>query len=86
MGLACVSVTMMELDRLKCIQGFVDGIERSERVAERLGITTRQIRRLAKRYRDQGPVGLLSMRRSQRSNNRLNSSHAQRLAFVYTFV
>lgn len=56
MGLARMSVTMTDLDRLNSIQGFVDGIERSERVAERLGITTRQVRRLARRYRDQGPV------------------------------
>ena len=82
MGLARMSVTMTDLDRLKCIQGFVDGIERSERVAERLGITSRQIRRLAKRYRDQGPVGLLSLRRNQRSNNRLSSSIEGRVASI----
>jgi hypothetical protein len=82
MGLARMNVTMTDLDRLKCIQGFVDGIERSERVAERLRITTRQVRRLAKRYRDQGSVGLLSLRRSQRSNNRLNSGLEGRVAGI----
>jgi hypothetical protein len=82
MGLARVSVTMTDLDRLKCIQGFVDGVERFERVAEHLGITTRQVRRLAERYRAHGPVGLLSLRRNQRSNNRLNSEFEERVAKI----
>src|SRR5579864_798134 len=82
MGLARVSVTMTDLDRLKCIQGFVDGVERSERVAERLGITPRQVRRLARRYRSHGPVGLLSLRRNQRSNNRLERAFEEHVAKI----
>lgn len=56
--------------------------ERSVRAEERLGIMSRQVRRLAKRYRDQGPVGLLSLRRNQRSNNQLDSSIEARLAGI----
>lgn len=55
-----VNVTMMELDRLKTIQAFVDGERKATKVAERLGISTGQLRRLTARYRAKGPVGLLS--------------------------
>jgi transcriptional regulator with GAF, ATPase, and Fis domain len=51
-----VTVTMRELDRLKCIQAVVDGDLYPYRAAERLGITTRQLRRLVERYRAEGPV------------------------------
>ena len=42
------------------------------RAAERLGLTTRQVRRLAIRYRHEGPIGLISKRRNRPSNNRLD--------------
>lgn len=64
---------MQELDRLKCIQAVVDGELRPIRAAEKLGKTTRQVRRLAERYRREGPVGLISKRRNRPSNNRLDA-------------
>lgn len=57
--LARVTVSMRELDRLKCIQAIVDGDLKPIRAAERLGLTTRQIRRLTNAYRAEGPVGSL---------------------------
>jgi hypothetical protein len=69
--LARVTVTMRELDRLKCIQAVVDGCLKPIRAAERLGMTSRQVRRLAERYRLEGPVGLISRQRNQPSNRRL---------------
>ena len=68
-----VTVTMRELDRLKSIQAVVDGELKPMRAAERLGMTSRQVRRLAALYRDHGPVGLLSRRRNQRGNRRLSA-------------
>jgi transposase len=67
-----VSISMRELDRLKCIQGLIDKQLKQKAVAERLGLTVRQVRRLAMRYRVEGPVGLVSRRRKQPSNNRLD--------------
>jgi hypothetical protein len=67
-----VTVTMRELDRLKNIQAVSDGELKPIRAAERLELTSRQVRRLTALYRDHGPVGLISRRRSQRSNHRLN--------------
>jgi hypothetical protein len=68
-----MTVTMQELDRLKSIQAVVDGELQPIRAAERLGLTSRQVRRLMALYRDHGPVGLISKRRDQRSNHRLSS-------------
>jgi hypothetical protein len=68
-----VTVSMQELDRLKCIEAVVEGSLKPVRAAERLGMTSRQVRRLATRYRLEGPVGLLSRRRNQPSNNRMDA-------------
>jgi len=54
---------MQELDRLKCIEAVVEGDLQPTRAAERLGLTARQVRRLAVRYRREGPIGLISKRR-----------------------
>jgi DNA-binding transcriptional regulator LsrR (DeoR family) len=48
-----VTITMRELDRLKCIQGLIDGQLKQHAVATRLGLTTRQVRRLVRRYEQQ---------------------------------
>jgi hypothetical protein len=72
--LARVSMTMQDLDRLKSIQAVVDGALKPKRAAERLGMTSRQVRRLVALYRDHGPVGLISRRRDRRSNRRLSAA------------
>jgi hypothetical protein len=73
-----ITMTMRELDRLKVIQDVVDGRLKPLRAAERLGLTTRQIRRLVARFREYGPQGLVSRRRSRPSNNRLDRVMAER--------
>jgi hypothetical protein len=70
---------MRDLDRLKCIQAVVDGDLKLVRAAERLGLTTRQVRRLARRYAAAGPVGLISKRFNRPSNNRLDEALADRV-------
>jgi transposase len=78
-----ITMTMRELDRLKVIQDVVDGRLKPLRAAEQLGLTTRQIRRLVGRFREHGPQGLVSRRRSRPSNNRLDRVMAERaLAIV----
>jgi DNA-binding transcriptional regulator LsrR (DeoR family) len=71
-----VTMTMRELDRLKCIQGLIDGQLKQHAVAARLGLTTRQVRRLVRQYEQQGPVGLISKLRNRPSNRRLKSDVA----------
>ncbi len=72
-----VTMTMRELDRLKCIQGLIDGQLKQHAVATRLGLTTRQVRRLVRQYEQQGPVGLISKLRNRPSNRRLKSEVAE---------
>lgn len=72
-----VTMTMRELDRLKCIQGLIDGHLKQHAVATRLGLTTRQVRRLVRQYQQQGPVGLISKLRDRPSNRRLKSEIAE---------
>jgi hypothetical protein len=46
-------------------------------VATRLGLTTRQVRRLVRQYEQQGPVGPISKPRNRVSNRRLKSDVAE---------
>ena len=46
-----ITMTMRELDRFKVIQDVADGKLKPWRAAERLRLTTRQIRRLVARQR-----------------------------------
>jgi Helix-turn-helix domain len=71
-----VTMTMRDLDRLKCIQGLIDGQLKQTAVAMRLGLTTRQVRRLVRRYEQQGPIGLISRLRDRPSNRRLKTRAA----------
>ena len=70
---------MRDFDRLKCIQAVIDGELKPIRAAERLGLATRQVRRLARRYAAAGPVGLISKRFSRPSNNRLHDAIADQV-------
>ena len=74
-----VTFAMRDFDRLKCIQAVVGGELKPLRAAERLGLTTRQVRRLARRYAAAGPVALISKRFSRPSNNRLDDAMADRV-------
>ena len=60
-----ITMTMRELDRFKVIQDVADGRLKPWRAAERLGLTTRQIRRLVDAAARTWPAGLVSRRRSK---------------------
>lgn len=51
-----VTLSMRDLDRLKCIQAVSDGQLQRTLAAERLGIATRQVRRIVDPYRLEGPI------------------------------
>ena len=79
---ALVTLNMRELDRLKVVQAVVELGLKPGRAAERLGLTTRQIQRLAARLREDGPGGLVSCRRAKPSNSRLDAAIANRALAV----
>uniref|UniRef100_UPI0009ECAA62 helix-turn-helix domain-containing protein n=1 Tax=Caballeronia cordobensis TaxID=1353886 RepID=UPI0009ECAA62 len=60
-----IIVSMREVDRLKVIEAVVDGRLMPWRAAERLGMSRRQVERLANRYRADGAAGLVSKRRGK---------------------
>lgn len=74
-----VTFAMRDFDRLKCIQAVIDSELKPIHAAERLGLTTRQVRRLARRYAAAGPVRLVSKRFSQPGNNRLHDAIADQV-------
>jgi Winged helix-turn helix len=77
-----ITMSMRELDRFKVIQGVADGLVKPWRAAERLGLTTRQIRRLVVRLREHGPAGLVSGHREKPSNNRFDATTVDRAVAI----
>lgn len=73
-----VTLNMRELDRLKVIQAVVDMGLKPGRAAERLGLTVRQIERLAARYRESGALGVASRKRDTPGNRKLDEGLALR--------
>lgn len=73
-----ISMSMRELDRLKVIEAVVEGRLMPWRAAERLGLSRRQVERLANRFRSEGAYGLVSRKRGQRSNHQLPAGLAKR--------
>jgi len=71
------SITMEELERAEIIAASVRGEITAVIAAKRLGLTTRQVRRLQKRFEQEGPSGMISRQRGKPSNNRLAPEVAQ---------
>lgn len=66
-----ITISMREPDRCKVIEAVVrDGLM-VWRAAEKLGISRRQVERLAQRYRQDGPQCLVSRRWGQPGHNQL---------------
>lgn len=68
---ATITMSMRELDRIKIVQAVIDGTMKSGHAAERLQLTSRQVRRLVRRYQSEGPTGLVSKRRGRPGNHQL---------------
>jgi len=64
-------MSLRELDRCKVIEAVVQDGLMVWRAAEKLGISRRQVERLAKRYRQDGPQGLMPRRWGRPGHNQL---------------
>ena len=62
-------MSQKEVDRLEVIQATVSKQILQSDAATQLGLSVRQIKRLVKRYRQDGAAGLISGRRGKMSNN-----------------
>ena len=69
MGDGEVLLTTREADRVAVIREVVERRLRQSEAARRLGLSERQVKRLARRYCERGAAGLASGRRGRRSNN-----------------
>ena len=63
-----------EVQRLEVLRRLQhEGLSQSQ-AARQLGVSVRQVKRLVRRVRDHGPLGLVSGRRGQRSNRRIDDA------------
>ena len=69
-----VTMSIRELNRLEVIQKVADGLLKQGQAGDLLGISTRQIKRLVKGYREEGAKSLGSKRRGKKGN-RGHSQH-----------
>ena len=68
-----------EVERLRVVVAVEAGAISRGTAAMQLGITHRQLKRVLKRFRQEGPVGLRSRQRGQASNRRLRTEVRQQV-------
>ena len=80
-----ITLSAKEWDRAKVIQRVAEGGGAQAEAAERLGVSLRHVRRLLRRYRDEGAEGLASRRRGCPSSRKIaDSVREQALDWVRT--
>ncbi|MDR1969279.1 MAG: ISNCY family transposase [Burkholderiaceae bacterium] len=67
-------MSQKEAQRLVVIEQVLQGKRDQAQAAVSLGLSVRQIKRLCRRVREQGPAGLISQRRGVPSNRRIDSA------------
>jgi transposase len=78
-----IAMTQEELQRKTIIEQAIDKRITQREGAIRLGISERHFRRILRRYREQGDVGLVSGHRGKPSNNRMKAKTRDKVA---TFI
>lgn len=72
-----IIMSMQDIERLKIIEQIKSGGLSQVEGARLLGLTTRHLRRLERKYEKEGALGLVSGHRNKRSNHRLPESLKQ---------
>jgi transposase len=70
-------ISVKEAGRLAVVRQVLDGQLKQAPAAQKLGISVRQVKRLCRLVRQQGDTGLISKRRGQRSNRKINDGVRQ---------
>jgi len=73
-----LSLSPKEVRRLQAMQSLQDGSISQAQAAVVLSTSERQLRRIYRRFREQGPPGVVSGHRGKPAGNRLNSALAER--------
>lgn len=77
-----ITMSRKEVDRLEVIQSVVSKQLRQWEAAGQLGVSVRQVKRLVRRYREQGAAGLVSRHRGRRPNNVIAPTKRQEILSV----
>jgi len=72
-----ITLSHAELDRVSVIQSVTNRQITQPQAAQTLKISTRQVKRLTRAYRDQGAAGLASQRRGRRPGNAISDEVRQ---------
>jgi len=67
----CLTMSAKELNRLEVLRRVLERRLTQRKAAEELGLGVRQVERLCRKLRLEGPEGLVSKKRGRRSNRRL---------------
>lgn len=70
-------MSVKEAGRLAVVHQVLDGQLKQAAAAQKLDISVRQVKRLCRRVREQGDAGLISKRRGQRSNRKIDDGVRQ---------
>jgi len=79
---AMIRMSEAEADRLRVLEQVFRGEMSRSQAAMLLGVSTRQLRRIERRYKAEGAAGLVHLLRGRSSNRKLDASlvvHAQQL-------
>ncbi|WP_419207537.1 helix-turn-helix domain-containing protein [Photobacterium leiognathi subsp. mandapamensis] len=74
-----LSMSPKELNRVDVIRDISERRLRQKDAAELLKLSRRHIQRLVNQYREQGPAGLVSLRRGKPSNRRYTPEFKQQV-------
>lgn len=77
-----ITMSTKEAERLSIIRNLIGGHTKQKCVAQQLGISVRQIRRLIRRYEQEGPEGLVHRGRGRRSNRAVTKSDRDKVASI----
>ena len=76
---ATLAMTQGERDRLRVVEAISAGRLSQAQAAGQLKLSSRQVKRLCRRYRQAGATGLVSGRRGKPGNRRIDEGEHQRL-------
>ncbi len=74
-----IALTAKEVHRLEVLSQLIEGGRTQIAAAAALALSTRQVRRLLRRYQRDGAAGLASRKRGRRPNNALDPERIARI-------
>jgi transposase len=78
MGEGLKLMSEKEVGRLDVVKRAMGGELSQAQAAQLMGVTVRQVKRLVRRYREQGTRGLISHKRGRASNRRIDTAERER--------